>query len=861
MADTNMLRRRARLLTILSTGALCGVAAAVQTALAAGPADNDRREVSGIEFLGQVTLPTGTLFGGTEVGGLSGIAYDAARDVYYAISDDRSQLAPARFYTLSIDLEDGALNDGDVAFQNVTTLRDESGNPFPALSLDPEAIALSPDDTLFISSEGDANAGIAPFVNEFSLSGQQLNALPVPLAYLPVPDVSGIRNNLAFESLTIPPDGLSLYTATENALLQDGPAADVGVVSQARVLRYDLITGLPAQEFVYITEPVAAEPIPADQFRTNGLVELLATDNDGSFLALERSFSVGVGNGVQIYQVRSQGALDVNGLFDLFNEDLNVPFEIDPPVQKRLLLDLADLGLTLDNLEGLALGPVLPDGRRSLIVVSDNNFSSTQFTQFLAFALDFDTIPAVQPALETPQVIDDPESGAPLVGDADDPAIWVHPYDPAQSLVITALRDGGLAVHGLDGQVLQTIAPATYGEQRYNNVDLVYGFRLGLRRVDLAVFSDRANDTLLIFEIDPTTRRLTEIGSPDLPASIFGIDDGEATAYGLAGYLSPVDGRAYAFVSQRDGNLVAQLELLDDGQGRVTAQTVRMLTLPTPTSDAEDSQSEGMVVDQQRGLLYVGVESEVGIVRYPAEPGGGDEGTVVLPIDAPFVEPDIEGLTLYYGPDETGHLLVSSQGNHTFLVLDRAGDNAFQGRFVIGAADGIDQTNETDGADVVNANLGPAFPGGLLVVQDGADDPQSVVVDDEELENNAANFKYVPWESVAQRFDPPLITDTVAYDPRGTVAQQFARLRGDVAALATADALPRLRARKLDALLRVAEQLARRERTRRAATLLLNSFVRQVENLENRGLDPDLAASLRTSARALGAAIARGTDA
>ena len=57
-------------------------------------------------------------------------------------------------------------------------------------------------------------------------------------------------------------------------------------------------------------------------------------------------------------------------------------------MEKSLLLDLRTLGLPLDNIEGMAIGPTLPDGRRSLILVSDDNFAATQFTQFLLFALD-----------------------------------------------------------------------------------------------------------------------------------------------------------------------------------------------------------------------------------------------------------------------------------------------------------------------------------------------------------------------------------------------------------------------------------------------------------------------------------------
>ena len=203
----------------------------------------NRNTVSSVEFLGEVTFPTGLTFEDTEIGGLSGIVYDAEHQVYYSISDDRSQNNPARFYTLEIDLIDGSLDEGDISFEDVTTLLNENGEPYPELSLDPEGITLTENNTLFISSEGDANRLINPFVNEFSLDGELLDTLPVPDKFLPTADqTSGIRNNLAFESLTLSPNSRYLYTATENALFQDSPAADIDTESLSRIIKYDLET-------------------------------------------------------------------------------------------------------------------------------------------------------------------------------------------------------------------------------------------------------------------------------------------------------------------------------------------------------------------------------------------------------------------------------------------------------------------------------------------------------------------------------------------------------------------------------------------------------------------------------------------
>jgi len=343
--------------------------------------------ISGVDFLGQATFSTGTQFAGTEVGGLSGITYDATNNVYYAISDDRSQINPARFYTLNINLSQGSLTQGGVAFTNVTTLRNPSGQTFAPLSLDPEGIALTNNGTVFVPSEGDATNSSAPFVNEFSLTtGQQVQALPIRNKFLPTV-TSGIRNNLAFESLTIAPNQQSLFTATENALIQDGPPATTSNGSFSRILKYNLTTDQPAEEFLYITDPVATAPIPSDSFSTNGLVDMLALDDNGNFLSLERSFSTGVGNNIKLYEVSLEGASDIQNIQSLSGvSGIN-------PVEKTLLLDFSTLGVPLDNIEGLTFGPDLADGRRSLVVVSDNNFSPTQTTQILAFGVRTEAVP------------------------------------------------------------------------------------------------------------------------------------------------------------------------------------------------------------------------------------------------------------------------------------------------------------------------------------------------------------------------------------------------------------------------------------------------------------------------------------
>ncbi|MEH2447035.1 MAG: esterase-like activity of phytase family protein [Nostoc sp.] len=344
-------------------------------------------EVSSIDFIGEATLPKGLIFKNTEVGGLSGITYDAKNNLYYAISDDRGKKAAARFYTLKIDLSKGELQKGKVLPVSITTLLNENGQTFRPGETDTEGIALNNKATVFISSEGDAGKLINPFIKEFSLSsGREIKTLPITNKFLPdKSSQKGIRNNLAFESLTITPDKKHLFTATENALIQDGVAAKPNIGSPCRILQYNLLNNQPEKEFLYQTEAVSPFLNLTGKF-ASGLPDLLALDNQGHFLSLERSFT-GLGFAIFLFQVSLEGADDIHKIDSL----LAINYKNIKSVAKKLLLDLRTLDVLLDNIEGLTLGPKLPDGQQSLILISDNNFNSLQRTQILAFKIKIET--------------------------------------------------------------------------------------------------------------------------------------------------------------------------------------------------------------------------------------------------------------------------------------------------------------------------------------------------------------------------------------------------------------------------------------------------------------------------------------
>lgn len=332
-----------------------------------------------VEFIGEARLPTGLIYENTEFGGISGITYDANSQKYYAISDDRSQKAPARFYGLKIDFNPVRV----LPEITVTTLSNEAQETFAPGTLDPEGIALTNQQTFWISSEGDRRGQIPPWIKEFSRKGEHIKTLPIPEKYIPdAENTKGVRDNLSLESLTITPDDQWLFTATENALIQDGIPATLNQGSSSRILQYNLLTGKPAKEFLYVTEPVADAPKPPESLHTNGLVELLAID-ETNLLSLERSYSNGVGNTILLFEVSLANASDIQTIDSLSSVDIS---QIRP-AEKRLLLDLRSLNIPLDNIEAMTFGPILPDGRRSLLLISDNNFNPLQVTQILVFAL------------------------------------------------------------------------------------------------------------------------------------------------------------------------------------------------------------------------------------------------------------------------------------------------------------------------------------------------------------------------------------------------------------------------------------------------------------------------------------------
>jgi hypothetical protein len=344
------------------------------------------------QYLGQWQAVRGATLNGTVIGGLSGISYDPQRDVYYSISDDKSEHGKVRFYSVRLALSDNGIGDGQ--FLDTRSLLDEAGKPFgpndfsvnpPVLAPDPEAIAFDAGrQQVYWTSEGSVADGsdgrpaglLQPWIRIAGLDGTYRGEFPLPPGFAFSADkTSGPRPNGVLEGLSLTPDGRYLFAAMEQSLYQDGPTADEDHTGLVRITKFDVESKQPVAQYAYQVE------CAAPRTRFNGVSDILAL-SDGSLLIIERAANLPEAAAVSVYRADVGSASDILAVPSLSGQAVT-------PMPKSLAVDLnAIRNLTpVDNIEGITLGPVLPSGRQSLVLVSDDNFQPFEVTQFLAFAL------------------------------------------------------------------------------------------------------------------------------------------------------------------------------------------------------------------------------------------------------------------------------------------------------------------------------------------------------------------------------------------------------------------------------------------------------------------------------------------
>lgn len=303
--------------------------------------------------------------------------------------------------------------------------------------------------------------------------------------------------------------------------------------------------------------------------------------------------------------------------------------------------------------------------------------------------------------------------------DTDDPAIWINPKDPAQSLVIGTDKDqdGGLYVFDLKGKIVREV----HDLKRPDNVDVAYGLTLAGKPTDIAVTTERFTHKLRIFSLPD----MKPVDNGGLEMFVGDTSNGFRDLMGIALYKNPA-GVLYAMVGRKsgptDGSYIGQYRLEDDGKGQVRATLVRKFGAYSGKKEIES-----IAVDAELGYVYYSDEG-VGVRKYYADPEKGSQ-ELALFAKTGFTE-DHEGISIYKTGPKTGYILVSDQGANQFHIFKREGEvgnpNEYKLVKVVKVAAQV-----SDGSDVTNVALGKQFPHGLFVVM--SDDK---------------TFHYYRWEDV-----------------------------------------------------------------------------------------------------------------
>ncbi|WP_233589418.1 esterase-like activity of phytase family protein [Flavobacterium bomense] len=351
----------------------------------------DNKSTPSLKLISSIEIPFEETFQNTKVGGLSGIDYDAKNDLYYLISDDRSMFNNSRFYTAKIHLLENKVERID--FQSVTTLKNATGKAFgnwntmPTTSADPEDIRFNPKtNTLVWSSEGarvltaDKEILQDPSLNFMNLKGDFLGNVTLPENLKMQKLEKGPRNNGTLEGITFDKNYKNVYTNIEEPLFEDGDQANTSKGGLIRLYQFDAKTKKNTAQYGYKLEPIAHEPVPKGAFGVNG-VSAIQYYGKNQLLVVERSYSTGTqACSVKVFMCDLKKATNIKNYSSLQNQK----FEL---ASKKLVLNMDDLGIFIDNIEGLTFGPKLANGNQSIIFISDNNFSDKQKTQVLVFEL------------------------------------------------------------------------------------------------------------------------------------------------------------------------------------------------------------------------------------------------------------------------------------------------------------------------------------------------------------------------------------------------------------------------------------------------------------------------------------------
>jgi len=349
--------------------------------------------ISSLKYLGSYEIPFNLKYKSTTVGGLSGIDYDAKNELYYLISDDRSDKNPARFYKAKIFISQKGID--SLVFVDVENMFQSDGKVYPNSlqdrfkTPDPEAIRYNPEnDYLLWSSEGErivrANDTVLinPSVIMIRPNGKYVDSFALPEIMKMTATEKGPRKNGVFEGMSFADKYKTLYVNVEEPLYEDGPRAEV-VDNGAfiRIIKFDVNNKKSIAQYAYKLAPVAFAARPENEFKVNGVPDILSLGNK-KLLVIERSFSTGrLACTIKLFIADLNDATDVSEMVLKENHSFTA-------AKKTLLLNMDDLKIYTDNIEGVTFGPLLPNGHKTLLFIADNNFNPLEKAQVLLFEVN-----------------------------------------------------------------------------------------------------------------------------------------------------------------------------------------------------------------------------------------------------------------------------------------------------------------------------------------------------------------------------------------------------------------------------------------------------------------------------------------
>jgi len=331
-----------------------------------------------LKFIGEQIIESDVIIENTLVGGLSSI--DFINGTFYAVCDDSKN---PRFYELDLKFNDSLFT--NIRVSKVHHLLTNNGNHFEKSKIDPEGLRFDSSSNNFIwVSEGNINKNIAPQLFETNAKTFYSESINLPYS---ITNLKTLDHNGTLEAFALSSDNKGYWLGMESPLKSDGDTPTFSTNdSPIRITYIDKELKKATLQYAYILDKVAKKPKNKTSKSNNGLVEILALDNN-RFLTLERSFTIGKQNVIKLFIVSVEETTDILNISSLNNTKFT-------HLKKELLLNFNSIknqlpSNTIDNIEGMCFGPQLKDGSQTLIFISDNNLNKygNQITQIIAFSL------------------------------------------------------------------------------------------------------------------------------------------------------------------------------------------------------------------------------------------------------------------------------------------------------------------------------------------------------------------------------------------------------------------------------------------------------------------------------------------